>query len=428
MTVAGEGLQTRAAGQLVDAAAAQGAMPAISADLMVQALDAYRGLQARLDRAMPEQIMELEGRPFRKKGYWRAVALAFNLTVEPVSERREVTGKFQDGRDNFGWVVVYRATHPGTGRSQIGDGACFAVEKARRFRCPHPESEGSRRTLHFPHNTCPLFDPDFSWRALPGEASEHNVRSHAHTRAYNRAVSNLVGFGEVSAEEVQDHDDSQGAPAQARPAGQGRTAAAQEQAATGGAGAPQAPQGAAQPTAALPPGCTYVATVSTKKGKSTRGEWTRYYAKFTDGRDGVTFDTTLGERLQAAAREPKAPVNPELVKGEKGTDLKSLMPIPAAEPVHPADEPVDGPEEVLTVRKIDTDQGPRWVIQTKKRQLVTDVEAHADLAVKARQDKVGIVPTFEVLPARTAGQPPVNRLTGVAVAAPAPAREPGEEG
>jgi hypothetical protein len=33
-------------------------------------------------------------------------------------------------------------------------------------------------------------------------ASHHNVRGHAHTRAFNRAVSNLVGFGEVSADEM----------------------------------------------------------------------------------------------------------------------------------------------------------------------------------------------------------------------------------
>ena len=42
-------------------------------------------------------------------------------------------------------------------------------------------------------------------------ATEHNVRSHAHTRAYARAVSNLVGFGEVSAEEV-DRSDAPPAP------------------------------------------------------------------------------------------------------------------------------------------------------------------------------------------------------------------------
>jgi hypothetical protein len=152
-------------------------LPIFTGTEMTQALTAYRDLQRALDQAMPDQIMNLDGKPFRKKGYWRAIAVAFNLTVEPITERREVIGAFDDGRENFGWHVTYRATTP-HGRTATGDGSCFAIEKARR-------RDGA--------------DP---WAELPKQASEHNVRSHAHTRAYNRAISNLVGFGEVSAEEV----------------------------------------------------------------------------------------------------------------------------------------------------------------------------------------------------------------------------------
>lgn len=152
-------------------------LPAFRGAEMSEALQAYRDLQKALDAAMPDQIMELDGRPFRKKGYWRAIAVAFNLRLECVSESREEDGAFNDTRPNFGWHVTYRATAP-NGRCAMGDGSCFAVEKAKR-----------RGT-----------DP---WAALPAQASQHNVRSHAHTRAFNRAVSNLVGFGEVSAEEAE---------------------------------------------------------------------------------------------------------------------------------------------------------------------------------------------------------------------------------
>lgn len=169
---------------------------------MVQAIQAYNDLQRAIDQSMPDAIMVLDGKPFRKKQYWRAIAVAFNLTVEPIDERREVAGDFMDSRENFGYCVTYRAT-AGNGRSATGDGSCFAVEKARRFRCPHPERPGSKRTLHFPAEACPDFDQDYQWRGLPAQATEHNIRSHAHTRAFNRAVSNLVGFGEVSAEEVE---------------------------------------------------------------------------------------------------------------------------------------------------------------------------------------------------------------------------------
>ena len=93
--------------------------------------------------------------------------MAFNLTVEVESERREIYGELEDGSPNYAYLITYRASTV-AGRSETGDGACAAAEKSRGRM----------------------------------KASEHNVRSHAHTRAFNRAVSNLVGFGEVSAEEI----------------------------------------------------------------------------------------------------------------------------------------------------------------------------------------------------------------------------------
>jgi len=140
---------------------------------MARALHAYRELQATLDRSMPDQIIKTgDGRYFRRKGYWRATAFGFNVTVEIVSERREVFGTLANGHDDFGYLITCRAA-TASGRSQIGDGACTAGEK----------STGRMRP------------------------TEHNVRSHAFTRAFNRAVSNLVGFGEVSAEEIEPEDD-----------------------------------------------------------------------------------------------------------------------------------------------------------------------------------------------------------------------------
>jgi hypothetical protein len=187
------------------------AMPLLSGAQMEQAFAKYGELQAALDRAMGDDAIVLIGdRQFRKKPYWRAVALAFNLTVELVSEERQIDGVFADGRENFVYLVTYRASTPG-GRTQTGDGACAAVEKAEKYKCPHPEREGSPRSLHYPHERCPDYDESYRWRALPAQASVHNVRSHAHTRAFNRAVSNLVAFGEVSAEEV-DRDEQEERP------------------------------------------------------------------------------------------------------------------------------------------------------------------------------------------------------------------------
>jgi hypothetical protein len=137
---------------------------AASTQDVIAAFGEYQRIQAALDKMMPDSIMEIRDKKFRKKNYWRAIATAFNLNVEVATERRVEFG------DDWGYEVSYRAIAP-NGRVASGDGTCMASEKVS-------EEKGIFATVH-------------------------NVRSHAHTRAYNRAVSNLVGFGEVSAEEVE---------------------------------------------------------------------------------------------------------------------------------------------------------------------------------------------------------------------------------
>lgn len=146
-------------------------LPLLSADEMARAIQAYQNLQKSLDASMPDQIMSIRGRKFRKKGYWRSIRTAFGLSVACTADERITTA------EDWGYRVTYRATSPG-GNFADGDGTCMASEKT--------------------------YSGDAS------QATEHNIRSHAHTRAFNRAVSNLVGFGEVSAEEMRqtgDNDD-----------------------------------------------------------------------------------------------------------------------------------------------------------------------------------------------------------------------------
>jgi len=126
--------------------------------------DRYIAAQKVIDERMPDAIMKIKDKQFRKKAYWRAVAKWARLNVEKVEE------SFFEHAGDWGYRVLYRATQP-DGQSAVGDGTCVASEKARK--------DGSMV-----------------------DATHHNVRGHAHTRAFNRAVSNLVGFGEVSAEEI----------------------------------------------------------------------------------------------------------------------------------------------------------------------------------------------------------------------------------
>jgi hypothetical protein len=158
---------------LVPASPVATPMPVHSGEEMSLALEAYQQLQKALDRKMPEAILMIKGKPFRTKKYWLTISRAFNLSVGSIqdSEKRVVT---EDG--DWGYSVVYRAIAPG-GAYADGDGAVMVSEKF-----------GDSGTVH-------------------------NVRSHAHTRARNRAISNLCGFGEVSADEINEDN---GIPARQR--------------------------------------------------------------------------------------------------------------------------------------------------------------------------------------------------------------------
>lgn len=128
----------------------------------LQAVQVYKQVQNIIDRNVEGGLVMLSGKKYRTKTYWRAVAMAFSLRVECIEDKI-----IQQGSD-WGYQVTYRAYSP-NGSYTDGDGICMASDK-----------EKGKMT-----------------------ASAHNVRGHAHTRAFNRAVSNRVGFGEVSAEEIQ---------------------------------------------------------------------------------------------------------------------------------------------------------------------------------------------------------------------------------
>jgi hypothetical protein len=109
-----------------------------------------------------------EERKFVKKSGWRKIAAWFDLSIELV--RDEVD------RDDDGHVcrasVWARAVAP-SGRFADGDGYCDVEEE--RF-----QKDKGRQKL------------------------ENDLRGTATTRAVNRAISNLVGMGDVSAEEMAD--------------------------------------------------------------------------------------------------------------------------------------------------------------------------------------------------------------------------------
>src|SRR5215471_21488561 len=87
--------------------------PTYSGAQMIVGLKAYRDLQHALDQQMPDQLLALDGKVFRKKGYWRAIAVAFNLTVQPVTnerDERQTLRELEDGSEDYLYTVTYKAT------------------------------------------------------------------------------------------------------------------------------------------------------------------------------------------------------------------------------------------------------------------------------------------------------------------------------
>lgn len=139
-------------------------MPAVTPKQFVEAWKEYQQLKKELTNK--EDIQLIGGNKFLKKSYWRKIATAFNLSVEITEEHKEVLGD-----NNIVYHFTQKATAP-NGRYTYGTGSCDRLEKGRM-------------------NTI------------------HNTRTTAETRAFNRAVSNLVGGGEVSAEEITSEEASQ---------------------------------------------------------------------------------------------------------------------------------------------------------------------------------------------------------------------------
>ncbi len=145
--------------------------PLVDPSAAKAAIQQYEALKAAIVR--PDDVLVMKSRDkngnvtsrdFLKKAFWRRVATCFGLSLELVSQERGF-----DEQGHLFYSVMYKAIAP-NGRTMDADGYCSTAENGRD-----------------------------KW-------PEHNVRATAHTRAKNRAISDLVGGGEVSAEEMPDEE------------------------------------------------------------------------------------------------------------------------------------------------------------------------------------------------------------------------------
>ncbi len=133
--------------------------PLATPDEALDAWQAFQSLKAKLITA--DDTQHVSGKDRITKSGWRKIAAAFGIDTELVQEARFPK------ENGSGFVVecVVRAIAP-NGRHADGVGSFDSTER----RMAHPE---------------------------------HDVRATAFTRACNRAISDLVGGGEVSAEELK---------------------------------------------------------------------------------------------------------------------------------------------------------------------------------------------------------------------------------
>lgn len=113
---------------------------------------------------------------FKKKSAWRKIATAFNISDDIVE--KEII------RDENHQIISARyevmATAP-NGRHGIGTASCSIFDKIKNSDKEQPSNFELRKRFN---------------------NAENDVIGTAHTRAKSRAISDLVGMGEVSAEEM----------------------------------------------------------------------------------------------------------------------------------------------------------------------------------------------------------------------------------
>ena len=131
----------------------------------------------------PEDYQTIANKDFKKKSAWRKLATAFRISDKIVDEELE----FDDANQIIRARYRVRCTLP-NGRSAEGVGVCSIFDKIRYN--PTQKYDADTET---PSN--------FELRGRFSNA-EHDVPSTAHSRAKNRAISDLIGAGEVSAEEM----------------------------------------------------------------------------------------------------------------------------------------------------------------------------------------------------------------------------------
>ncbi len=174
----------------------------VNVEFAMQEWEAYQELTRRLlDKKTDYQ--KIGKGEFKKKSAWRKYARAFNLSSEVVREEIE---RDADHYPVFARVVV-RTTDP-AGRFQEADQECHITERC----CDGRVGKSCYKARYDSHTCCTSTCDGKTHFSHPGD-----LVATATTRAKNRSISDLIGAGEVSAEEMTDPPNGSATPKKAAP-------------------------------------------------------------------------------------------------------------------------------------------------------------------------------------------------------------------
>lgn len=200
--------------EIVEASSESGIVnPAASAQEVRDMYQQFQDLKSEvLDPSSDQQ--SIGGNVFVTKSGWRKIATAFNVSVEVV-DKDTWTDRVADGYEIYHAQIKARAEAP-NGKSTTAVGVCSSNESnfLRTLNVDGNasiEAAGKEASKYVASSTVPpeiVVHIDNRWRMIKplAEVNVHDIIATASTRAKNRAISDLVGGGEVSAEEVSKED------------------------------------------------------------------------------------------------------------------------------------------------------------------------------------------------------------------------------
>lgn len=170
-----------------------GLIQPVDIDRVVGLYEQFDELKSRLLKK--EDLTKIGQNVHVNKSGWRKIATAFNVSVETI----ETQVRVEDGVVKA--TVTSRASVP-NGKTSSSTGVCASNESNHMEKLT--TNKNADVDEHMGGREGEALWIDNAWRRLkpPKEVNEHNIVATAETRAKNRAISDLVGGGEVSAEEM----------------------------------------------------------------------------------------------------------------------------------------------------------------------------------------------------------------------------------